>query len=83
MMHVNTKVAPSVSSETWWLSTQARIDSQAAIVASLEPGSKGHRTATSVLFLLQDSLFVLSQTKMLLKAAREQTDAARRNGRRR
>ena len=81
MMHVNTKVAPPVSSEIWWLSTQARIDSQAAIVASLEPGSKGHRVATSVLFLLQDSLFVLSQTKMLLRAAREQTDAARRDRR--
>ena len=61
------------------MSTQARIDSQAAIVDKLKPGTSDHRTATSVLLLLQDSLFVLTQAQMLLRAAREQS-AANRDG---
>ena len=73
MMHVNSRTGPRVSLEGWRMDAMTRIDSQAAIVARLVPGTEDHRTATSVLLLLQDSLFVLSQTNMLLRAAREQT----------
>ena len=80
MTHVNSTTADRVSSDVLQMATQVRIDSQAALVAKLKPGTKDHSIATSVLLLLQDSLFVLSQTQMLLRAAREQTEAAKRDG---
>ena len=46
----------------------------AILVAKLRPGSDDHRLATSVLLMLQDSLFVMSQAKALLKATRGQSD---------
>lgn len=62
-------IRSAVSSEAWRSATQARIDDQIALVAGLKPGSDAHRVATSVLLMLQDSLFVMSQTKMIVDAA--------------
>ena len=67
-----TDIRGSVSSEAWASAPQARIDAQTPIVAGLTPGSVNHRVSTSVLLMLQDSLFVLSQTKKMVEAAREQ-----------
>ena len=71
----------SVSSEAWGSATQARIDAQTTIVAGLMPGSTGHRIATTVLLMLHDSLFILSQTKTMIEAVRPQASTLRQSGR--
>ncbi len=63
-------------SEAWLSATQARIDAQSTIVAGLLPGSADHRIATSVLLMLQDSLFILTQSKTMVDAALQQKVAA-------
>ena len=60
----------SVSLGAWQSATQARIDSQIKIVAECQPSSDAHRIATSVLLMLQDSLFVLTHTKVMVDAVR-------------
>lgn len=75
-----TDIKQEVSSEAWRSATQARIDAQITIVAGLAPGSDAHRVSTSVLLLLQDGLFVLSQTKMMVEAARRQALATEPGG---
>ncbi len=49
--------------------TRERIEAQIALVAALTPGSREHRIATRVLLLLQDGLFLLTETDGLLRAA--------------
>ena len=57
--------------DNWRVATQERIDDQAAIVAKLRPGSKVHQLAASILLLLQDSQFELSQAYMMVAVARQ------------
>lgn len=76
MMPIDSLVAQSGSSNPHpSCAAQGRIEAQMAIVATLRPGSPDHRVATSVLLMLQDSLFVMSQAEMLLKAVRQHSDA--------
>ena len=56
--------------------TQARIDVQRGIVASLVPGSPEHELATRVLLLLQDSLHLHQQIDELMAAARRMQSEA-------
>ena len=57
------------------MATQRRIEAQSALVATLTPGSPEHRLATNVLLLLQDGLFLLSETEGLLERIRRSRPA--------
>lgn len=72
-----TDITSAMSSEDWRSATQARIDDQIALFAGLKLGSDAHGVATSVLLMLQDSLSVLSQTKMIVDAVQRSLQALR------
>ena len=50
--------------------TQARINKQRMLLATLAPGTPDHRLASDTLLVLQDCLHVIVETRELLDAAR-------------